>query len=485
MRKIIQAVLLLFIVGQAAAQNTTYSIKGRIDKTAPGGYFLAHYFGHSQFIIKDTAQAAADGKLLFEGKNVLPNGLYLVLNPKKQKMVELVIDKSQQFSFETDTTDLIGNMKITGSRENELFYLYQKQVKRQADEIKLLQMQAKVRNDNVGQQILQNKIGGIRNEMNTYYQSFVKENAGSLTAKLLKASHEIELPAPPKRPDGRPDSAWLFRYYRAHFWDNFDFSEEALVRTPFLQRKLDRYMENLTYPVADSLMAAADFTIGKTLAANNREMKAYCIWYLTSKYENPEIVGIEATFVHLAEKYYLTGVMPVTDSSTIKNIRERVTTLKPLLAGKTMPALALTDTAGVLRSLADIKASYTIVVFYDPDCGHCRESTPVLKAFYEKNKTSRNVQIFAASVTRSPDQWKKYIREFGIADWIHGYDLSFTIDFRRNFDVITTPAIYVLDKNKTILARRMPADQLDGFLDFHEARTRAMSQSKPSSAKLK
>lgn len=56
---------------------------------------------------------------------------------------------------------------------------------------------------------------------------------GSIDNQLFSsASNEIALPTPPKRPDGRPDSAWLFQYYRTHFWDNFDFSDERLVRTP-------------------------------------------------------------------------------------------------------------------------------------------------------------------------------------------------------------------------------------------------------------
>jgi hypothetical protein len=55
--------------------------------------------------------------------------------------------------------------------------------------------------------------------------------------------------------------------------------------------------------------------------------------------------------VHLAEKYYLGGIMPITDSSTVQNIRSKVKTIKPLLVGKIMPALALTDTASKLRPL--------------------------------------------------------------------------------------------------------------------------------------
>jgi thiol-disulfide isomerase/thioredoxin len=463
MRKIASLFIAFFIVTAAWTQNG-YHIKGTVKGIRPEAFTLVHYFGASQYITKDTAMADASGALVFSGEKPLPQGLYMLLLPNKRRLMELVIGNEQHFTFSTDTSSIVGNMQIEGSPDSERFYKYQKQVLGYSNEIGFLQTQQKFRQD----LMTQTKINGVRRQMMDYYQQFVKENSNSLTGKILAASTEIQLPTPPKRPDGRPDSAWLFRYYKAHFWDNFDFSEERLVRTPTLQRKLDRYIQELTFQDPDSLIQSADFVIEKALKGGSKELQAYCIWYLTNQAENPNTLGGDAVFVHLAEKYYLGGLMPITDSSTVQNIRSKVNTLKPLLVGKTMPALALTDTLGNLRSLADLKSKYNIVFLYDPDCSHCREATPILKAFYEKNKDK--VQVYAASIARSPEQWKKYIRDFGVGEWIHGYDYSFRIDFRKDFDVINAPMMYVLDQDKKIIARRLPVEQLDSFLDFYEKR---------------
>lgn len=463
MRKITSLFIAFFIVTAAWAQNG-YQIKGTIKGIKPEVFTLVHYFGASQYITKDTAVADGNGTLVFSGDKSLPQGLYMLLLPNKRRLMELVIGNEQYFTFNTDTSSIVGNMQVEGSPDSERFYKYQKQILGYSNEIGFLQTQQKFHQD----LMTQTKINGVRRQIMDYYQQFVKENNNTLTGKILAASAEIQLPTPPKRPDGRPDSAWLFRYYKAHFWDNFDFSEERLVRTPALQRKLDRYIQELTFQDPDSLIQSADFVIEKALKGGSKELQAYCIWYLTNQAESPNTLGGDAVFVHLAEKYYLGGIMPITDSSTVQNIRTKVNTLKPLLVGKTMPALALTDTLGNLRSLADLKSKYNIVFFYDPDCGHCREATPVLKAFYEKNKDK--VQVYAASIARSPDQWKKYIRDFGVGDWIHGYDYSFRIDFRKDFDVINAPMVYILDQDKKIIARRLPVEQLDSFLDFYEKR---------------
>ncbi len=453
-------------IGLSTYAQSGYHIKGTIKGLSPGPFTLAHYFGSSQYIVKDTAVADAGGSMIFTGNKPLPQGVYMLLSATKSRIAEFIIGPEQHFTFQSDTVNVITNMRIEGSSDNRLYYQYQQQIAGFTAEINFLQTQQNARS-NV---LTQTKINNLRRQVYEYYRTFAQENAASLMGKIMKANEEVPLPAPPKLPDGRPDSVWLFHYYQAHFWDNFDFSDERLVRTPALQRKLDRYIQELTFQAPDSLIKSSDFVIDKALKGGNKEMQSYCIWYLTNKAENPDLVGGEQIFVHLAEKYYLGGIMPITDSATVKNIRQKISILKPLLVGKTMPPLSLTDTTGQMRSVGEMKSKYTVVFFYDPDCGHCRQSTPALKAFYEKNKTALDVRIFAASVARAPEQWKKYIRDFGVQEWVHGYDYSFKIDFRTAFDVTNTPMIYVLDANKKIIGRRIPVEQLDGFLDYYEQR---------------
>ena len=41
-------------------------------------------------------------------------------------------------------------------------------------------------------------------------------------------------------------------------------------------------------------------------------------------------------------------------------------------------------------------------------------------------------------------------------------------DFKNLFDVYATPVIYVLDKDKKIIAKRLPLEQIEDFIDFHK-----------------
>ena len=146
-----------------------------------------------------------------------------------------------------------------------------------------------------------------------------------------------------------------------------------------------------------------------------------------------------------------------------------------MLVGKILPNLYLTDTLGKEIIIPKIDADYTVLFIYDPECGHCRESAPKLAKMYQDLKT-KNVKVIAASIDRTPVKWKKFIKEFKLEELIHGIDIhknpqtgkeEYYTDFKNNFDVYATPVIYVLDKDKKIIAKRLPLEQIEDFIDFH------------------
>jgi thiol-disulfide isomerase/thioredoxin len=453
-------IVLLFIFSIAAGfLSSTYAQGYRIEANVNGfkdsTFVIGHYNrNRTQFVPKDTAKADANGVVVFEGKTDLPGGLYVVLFPGNSRWIELLYSgKEPRFSISTDTTDMIGHMKIKGSKENEIFYAYQNEIIGREKQVEQLQ---KEKNDA--------KIKEIRDSFKLYRQKFLKDNANTFAVQLLNMSSEPEIPAAPKLANGKTDSVWIFNYYKAHYWDSFDFSDSRILRTPFFEPKLDRYIKSLVVQTPDSLIKDADWIIKK--ASANEEAKSFVVFYLANQYENPKTVGTEDLWVHIAEKYYLSGEMGISEESK-KRIAEKVNTLKYLLVGKTFPPLALWDQAGKKVSVQGIAASYTIVFFYAPTCGHCKEAAPVLKSFYEKNKAD-GIKVMTVSTEHNMEEWKSFLTTYHLDGLINTFDTMKEFDFNRKFDVVTTPTIYILDKNKKIIARKMPVDQLDDFLNYYK-----------------
>ncbi len=463
-----------------ATGGEAYTINGQIRGVADTTCVLAHYYGTTQYIPKDTARTDRDGRMVFTGTKPLPEGLYLLVTPKNG-YVEFLIDSDQNFSFATDTAGIVKNMKITGSKENELFYGYQQGLNKLYEEAKVLGQQKKP-GDAAANADVDKKMADLQKRAQVERDQFFANNKNSFAVKIIKAASEPEVPTAPKAANGRPDSVWVFNYFKKHFWDDYDFSDERFVRTNILQRKLDRYIKELTVQNPDSLVKEADYVVAKAQAGKNKDVTSYVIYYITSQYERPKVVGTDGLFVHMFEKYYKTGIMPVSDSSTLKSIGERVATLKPLLVGKTLPAPMVSDTLNRPINFQAIKADYTVVYFYDPHCGHCRESAPALKKFADSNK-GKGVEVMAIAIEQTPAEWKKFIREFKLGNVINGYDYKHQTDFRTRFDVWTTPTVYVLDKQKKIIARKLPPEQLEDFVQFHKKQQAATAKAPVATTK--
>ena len=462
------AVLISFFVISLISQSfgQGYRIEATLKGYKDSSFVLGHYsYSNKQFVAKDTAKADANGHMVFEGNTSLPGGLYLLLFPGNQKWVEIVYSgKETNFSIETDTTDLVGSMQIKGSKDNQLFYTYQKELKKGIQQIEVLS-KSKAADGPA-------KMKEAQDGFKAYRDKFFKENADSFTTKLFQMSSDPEVPTAPKLANGKTDSVWVFNYYKAHYWDAVDFSDDRILRTPFLEAKIDRYIKNLVVQTPDSLIKDTDWLVSK--AAANKDVKSYVVFYIINQYENPKTVGTEALWVHMANKYYLSGDMGVSED-TKKRITEKVNTLKDLLVNKTFPVLGVSDPEGKKINLQTIDASYTVLFFYAATCGHCKEASPVLKSFYEKNKAS-GVKVLAIDTEHNQEAWKSFIKTYHLDDLINGFDPLNQIDFNRKFDVVTTPTIYVLDKNKKIIARKMPVEQLDDFLNYYRKKQLASAK---------
>jgi hypothetical protein len=309
-------------------------------------------------------------------------------------------------------------------------------------------------------------------------QKWIKDHSKLFVSKLIQASIEPEIPAYPKPIRNAKDSSDLFKFqytfYKKHFFDNIDLNDERFIRTPFLQRKIDKYFEDLVVQESDSISKDADEILAKI---KNEAIRKYVVYKISSTYENHNIVGTDGAFVHLAEKYYI-GEPQLWDTTTIRKMKERIAIIKPLLIGKRIPEMFLTDPAGKLLTTASIQANYTILFIYDPDCSHCKEETPKLLALDTYFK-SKNITVLAACILRDKVQWKNFITEFKIGHWKNGIDIhidpktgkeAYYTDFQKTFDAYATPVVYILDKSKKIIGKRIPVDKIQDFLTFYESK---------------
>lgn len=451
--------IVLFIPSLLFAEKPKYNIKIKYTNLKDTICFLGNYYGDKQYI-KDTAQIDSKGCCEFNGENDLPGGIYLIITPSK-KYFEIIINDELFFSLETDTADFTNSMKIKGSKENQLFYDYLKYISSEQKKATPYREALKLVKDNADStKMLQEKLTAIDKEVQNYKLDFMKEHSETFLAKVFKTSYESDIPEAPLLPNGKKDSLFVFRYYKGHFLDNIDFSDDRLLRTPVFHNKIKQYITTLTVQHPDSIIKEADSLI--KMASANKEVFKYVVWYLTNWSETSSIMGFDAIFVHLVEKYYMTNQAYWITATNLEKITGRAKILKNLLIGTIIPNLTVSDTNNVFYTLYNIKSKFTVLYFWDTTCGHCQKETPKLIHYYDSIKT-KGVEVFAVNTDPNVNEWKKYIIEHKL-DWINVMDQQNVTGFHTIFDIYSTPVIYLLDENKKILAKRLSVDQLEEFL---------------------
>ncbi|MDX2189826.1 MAG: DUF5106 domain-containing protein [Bacteroidota bacterium] len=442
--------------------NWAYNIKFTIKGLNKGDtILLANYWADKQ-LLKDTAIVTdANGNFAFTGKESLPGGIYMVVLPGKQYFEIIISGTEKTFTMETMTTDYTKYMKSTGTLENKAFYDYLKFVVekgKNAERLKVLMDSSKIEDST---KAIRSRIGNIEKEIFDYRKNFIANNPTLFVSKVFKSMMEPEIPETPKLSNGRPDSTFPYRYYKTHFFDNLDLADDRMIRTPVFQPRVARYFKDMILQIPDSINKEADQVIAKTKNEKG-EIYKYIVWYVTNQYETSQIMGMDAVFVHMAENYYLTGKAYWINEETENKIRNRYNILKYVLLGKFAPPLTLPDTSNKNKSFTSIKAKYTVLWFWDPDCGHCQKETPKLRALYDSTKSKYNWEVYAVNTKTEPAPWKTFIKANKL-NWINVYDPQHTSGFQTIYDIYSTPTLYLLDESKKIIGKRLGVEQLPDF----------------------
>lgn len=455
---------IVFFLFQSAlvAQDNAYSIEVKVDKFQGKVCYLGYPYGDKQYLA-DTAEINSDGTFVFEGTKPLDGGLYFVYSPVPERLYFDIIVAEPEFKLETDTLDLINNMKIVGSKENEVFFDFQRFMREKQKVGGQLSEKLKATTDQGEKDKLMAQLKALDEEVKNYRQEILSAHAETFAATFIKSTIPVEVPESPKDEQGNEiDPNFSYKYYKEHYFDNIDFSDKKMLRTPKFYAKIEDYLEKMTVKHPDSIISSAHTIIEKSRA--NDEIFRYCVVNLTSKYETSNIMGMDAVFVDLADNYYLSGDAYWADSALTAKITDRVARIKPNLLGKQAPQMVLLDTLEKPKSLYSMKADYFVLYFYDPDCGHCKKKTPVLRDLYNEKLKSLGVEVVATNIKKDVDKWKDYIKDQKL-NWTNLADPHIRSNFRYEYNLETTPIIYVLDDQKKIIAKKLDVEQLEDFIN--------------------
>lgn len=454
-----------------------YSLKFKINGIKPGDtVFIADYHLDGRYM-RDTAVVDKTGLATFTGNKKLQRGMYIFVLPGKRGFFDFVVDDDQDFTIATDTAyytgDYYSKMKCKGTEQNEAFAAYQLGKVKIVEDIIAIDEQMKTDTVSPMKDTLLNRRIRLGAKKNSFDMDFVNAHPSHVLSHFLYAMKDIEVPLElPDLPNGEKDSSAPYRYYKTHYWDHVDLGDDALVRMPvnIMKTKLDQYFDKVILPDADSCIKACNMLLEKT--RNTIEMEKYIIWYLTNRFETSNIMGLDRAFVHMAFNTYCNGKAWWADSVTIDKMCENAHRRKGTLIGETAPTLELAGPDGTWLNTSTVEAPYTIMIFWDPTCGHCREVMPKLAKIHEANK-ARGWKVLALYPNDKKKEFNDYIKEHpevnSFTHLVRGEVKSqYYADQLYKYYVIASPTIFVLDENKKILANRIDVDKIEDFLNHND-----------------
>ncbi len=468
-KQLYSLIITLLTLATSAYAKDGYSLKVNIKNNADSLVYLCHYYGKGSTVYKDdSCRLGKDGKLKFTSTKPIVGGIYILLGSDKINMLEFLMKNGDDMELSFDKTSSVKTAEFKNSTENTDFYDYQKYLTGISESYQKLTAEyasAKTKKDSLA---LDERSKKISDEMKAYRRKFVVDHPKSIAANIFNALEEPEVPTViPKLPNGQKDSTFAYYYYKGHYWDKFNFQDDKIIYSPLYEKKLEDYFK-LVISVPDSFNKEADAIMTKT--QGTIELKKYSLWWLTRYAESSKVMGMDQSFVHMVENYYMKGQATWLDDTSLAKYVKRAQDIAPNMIGQTAADIRLPDINENMKSLVEYtkQNDYTLLIFYDPTCGHCKKEIPSCDSVVRVLRNKKiNIKIFGIENAQEDEKWKAFIKEHNLDTdhWLHIHDPNHIGNYRGKFDVFSNPVLYLLDKNGKIVGKKIDHSNLGGLVE--------------------
>ena len=417
------------------------------------------YFDGKTYVV-DSLYLSNKGEGLIHRKEKYPEGLFL-FHLGNDKYIDVLMADDQSFSIAIDTTDLLNNTKIEGAPQTEVFHRYAAFLQQKGKEREALINEYHSLPDELkDQEKTQNQLNELNNEVVKFQSDIKSQYAGQWVSTFLKGAEPVQT-GPYPYPKSQEEANEQFYYLKDHFFDNVDLQDKRFWYTNYFPFQIINYMEKQVEQVPDSLANAASRLIAKTVGDStsfNLMMNKLLDFSL-----NSQLMGWDNIWLKLAEDYYFTGMVTWGDSTHHANIRSEYNKLQYNRIGMKAHNMKLQDSNGKPTNLYNVGKKYTLIYFYEPSCGHCQQTTPEIYDKVYKKYAGDELDIACIYIMTDKKEWMDFVMQHQIEGehWHNLWDPDRKSFFWKYYDTSSTPSVYLIDENKTIIAKKLDPDTLD------------------------
>ena len=343
-----------------------------------------------------------NGMIQYKSKTKLPEGIYLLKNDKNYPVTEVLVAKKQRFTVKINDIDDWSTYKVKGCAKETKIY-YQLMAKVHETEANIAALESEEGYHPENWK----KIDSLKKDLDNFEESLRINKKDAFINTVISS---------------------LKRHSMADYWDDFPLNDARVITSPLIENKLQTYFDNL-YDDANQINAEIDTLIAK--AGDCVAVRDYLLWFFYIKYFNPKYMNLDDVYIHLVDDYFMKLDLPNVTSSMLNIMADRASYLENLKIGAKLPEIG---------DIYSIEASYIAVVFYDKTCQKCAKEGRILEETHERHP---EMVIFPVEINST--------------------DIN---NLLSKYDIQNTPMIYILDKDKHIIAKRIKAEQVELILNM-------------------
>lgn len=414
----------------------------------------------------DSVSVDQQGTFSFTKSDLQPGMCFVAANGAR--LFDFILPASSDTFSITGKMDETPELTSTNSPENAAYFQFERQ--RQVIEAKIIARQSMydmvkdaTNSDPKSLKPIEIEIDGYYKSIDSMARVFISTYPQHLYGRMLKS---VRPPDPPKSVTptlkGQVNPVYR-RWMRRHYWDYTDFKDESLLNNAFWPTFFDNYFDRFVTPVPDSITKAVDEVV--QLMPKDGAFYRFAVLHFVQSFEMNEAPGADQIFVHMVDKYLKIKETPWLDIATLTRLEYKSSIAKPVLTGKKAPTLELSDEQKKPVKLDTIGGKLTLLIFYSPLCNHCMEVMPQVYQTWLDARTF-GVQAVAVSVDEQYRNWQQFVRQQHW-EWYDLADPSGKNDFEKIYPTNNLPVIYLLDKDKRILRKRIKPDALRDVLKLY------------------
>lgn len=262
-------------------------------------------------------------------------------------------------------------------------------------------------------------------------------------------------------------------YAATHFWNSyFDSTKVWLDISDTLLGGVSE--ENLTNAMREYLIALWSVPYDRATDAQKRLMSlaeaslgsdtsGRIYDYFTSTLEsalwNPQSeLRNEGLYIPVVESILRTGRTGEHFSSYYRQQLDMCMNNRP---GEPAADFYFTDSRGNLRSLYEVQAEYTLLLFSNPGCPACREIIATLQnsSLVTSMQAEGHMAMLSIYIDEDIAEWYRGLSDYPDT-WITGYNHDLAVRDGMLYDVRAIPSLYLLDSEKNVIFKDISAGML-------------------------